>query len=575
MAKKKLTDEKAGKGRTSGKLTSKKPTTAQLNGKTEFPLSIEKAALQDVSEPVEPVLKKKRGTKTAPTQPASANGLSGLRKSKKTLPPVDDFNPAFAEEGQTMETVGRSADDDKEFLLASLPPETAVTRKVRAVKSRGPKKIFVLDTSVILYNHDSINNFEDNDVAIPITVLEELDNFKKGNDTKNFEAREFIRIIDALSENNTLTDWIPLVNSKGGRFKVVMNERSALDARLIFDDNKPDHRILNAALALSQENAERKVILVSKDINLRLKAKSLNITAEDFLTGKVKDVEGLYTGISTIVNLPGKVIDKLYQQGYCSPRDVGVKNPTPNHYYILRNTSTSALAFFNSVTNNIERIEKRSAFRITPRNAEQVFALHAILNPDVKLVTLQGVAGTGKTLLALAAALDQKRNFKQVFLARPIVPLSNKDLGFLPGDIKSKINPYMEPLYDNLKFIQSQFSEKDKEYKNITDSLESEKIVIQPLAYIRGRSISNVCFIVDEAQNLTPHEIKTIITRAGQNTKIIFTGDIYQIDTPYLDAQSNGLSYLIDKIKHRSIYAHVRLEKGERSELANLANELL
>lgn len=456
--------------------------------------------------------------------------------------------------------------------IASTEKPDAAPKVVRKPKK---KKIFVLDTSVILYNHNSINSFDDNDVAIPITVLEELDNFKKGNDTKNFEAREFIRIIDTLSENATLTDWIPLVKSKGGSFKVVMNERSDMDARKIFDDNKPDHRILNAAIGLVQEYPDRKVILVSKDINLRLKAKSLNVTAEDFLTGKIKDVEGLYTGISTINNLSSKVIDKLYQQGYCTAREIGVKEPVANHYFILRNTNTSALAFINSQTRRVERIEKRSAFRITPRNAEQVFAMHAILNPEVKLVTLQGVAGTGKTLLALAAALDQKRNFKQVFLARPIVPLSNKDIGYLPGDIKSKINPYMEPLYDNLKFIQSQYSEKDKEFKNITESLENEKLVIQPLAYIRGRSISNVCFIIDEAQNLTPHEVKTIITRAGQGTKIIFTGDIYQIDTPYLDAQSNGLSYLIDKVKHNAIYAHVRLEKGERSELANLANDLL
>lgn len=444
-----------------------------------------------------------------------------------------------------------------------------------AVKATSQKKIFVLDTSVILYNHDCIKTFDDNDVALPITVLEELDNFKKGNDTINFEAREFIRIIDHMSEQSTLTDWIPLEKTKGGKFKVIMNERSMLDARLIFDDNKPDHRILNAALSLSQEYPERKVILVSKDINLRLKAKSLNIVAEDYLTGKIKNVEGLYTGISTITGLPGSVIDKLYTAGSCKPKDIGIKNPAPNHYFILRNTNNSALAYYNASTDLIERIEKRTAFRIAPRNAEQVFAMHAILNPDVKLVTLQGVAGTGKTLIALAAALEQKRNFKQVFLARPVVPLSNKDIGFLPGDIKSKINPYMEPLNDNLKFIQSQFGEKDKEYKNITDSLENEKIVVQPLAYIRGRSISNVCFIVDEAQNLTPHEVKTIITRAGQNTKIIFTGDIYQIDTPYLDAQSNGLSYLIDKVKHHAIYAHVRLEKGERSELANLANDLL
>ena len=195
--------------------------------------------------------------------------------------------------------------------------------------------------------------------------------------------------------------------------------------------------------------------------------------------------------------------------------------------------------------------------------------------PDIKLVSLQGIAGTGKTLIALAAALEQKREYKQIYLARPIVPLSNKDIGYLPGDIKSKLNPYMEPLWDNLKFIQNQYNESDKEYSKITEMVAQEKLVITPLAYIRGRSLSNICFIVDEAQNLTPHEVKTIITRAGENTKIIFTGDIYQIDTPYLDAQSNGLSYLIDRLKDHELYAHMTLEKGERSELANLANHLL
>jgi PhoH-like ATPase len=265
----------------------------------------------------------------------------------------------------------------------------------------------------------------------------------------------------------------------------------------------------------------------------------------------------------------------IYSDGSIPPEYVGITNPIPNHYFILKNGKTSALTFYNPESERIEKIEKHACYKITPRNAEQVFAFHAILNPNVKLVTLQGIAGTGKTLLALAGALEQKRNFKQIYLARPIVPLSNKDIGYLPGDIKSKLNPYMEPLWDNLKFIQNQYNEKDKEYKVIADSVENEKLMITPLAYIRGRSISNVCFIVDEAQNLTPHEVKTIITRAGENTKIIFTGDIFQIDTPYLDSQSNGLSTLIDRIKKHPLYAHVRLEKGERSELANLANELL
>ncbi len=438
-----------------------------------------------------------------------------------------------------------------------------------------PKKIFVLDTSVILYNHNAINSFEDNDVAIPITVLEELDTFKKGNDTINFEAREFIRFMDKISGKFTMKNWRRLNGPDKGRFKVLMNEKSKTDACQIFGADKPDHRILNAALKLTEDYPDCKIILVSKDINLRVKAKSLSLQSEDFETGKVKDLESLYTGMSHLETVPPEAIDKLYSEGFCSLEEAGIPSSLPNHYYILKSPKNSALGFYNPITQRIERIEKHPVSRIMPRNAEQVFALHAILNPEVKLVTLQGIAGTGKTLLALAGAWEQRRNFKQVYLARPIVPLSNKDIGYLPGDIKSKLNPYMEPLWDNMKFIQNQYGEEDKEYKRITEAIEKEKLVITPLAYIRGRSISNVFFIVDEAQNLTPHEIKTIITRAGENTKIIFTGDIFQIDTPYLDAQSNGLSYLIDKIKHHGIYAHVRLEKGERSELANLANDLL
>lgn len=441
---------------------------------------------------------------------------------------------------------------------------------------RNTKKIFVLDTSVILYSHYAFYSFADNDVAIPITVLEELDCFKRGNETKNFETREFIRVMDRLSPSHSLQNWIAIDQPNHGRFKVVMQERTnGLDATKIFGENNADHRILNAAISLSEAYPRKKIILVSKDINLRLKAKSLNIMAEDFQTGKIKDLEALYTGNTVIEGLSKTIIDNIYAHDYCLPEDIGIDEPVANHYFVLKNSRTSVLVFYNPESQRIERIQKKSAYRITPKNAEQVFALHAITHPNIKLVTLQGVAGTGKTLLALAGALDQKKYYKQIYLARPIVPLSNKDIGYLPGDITSKLNPYMEPLWDNLKFIKNQFTEKDKEYKRITDAVEQEKLTITPLAYIRGRSISNVCFIVDEAQNLTPHEVKTIITRAGENTKIIFTGDIYQIDTPYLDSQSNGLSYLIDKIKHHEIYAHVRLEKGERSHLANLANKLL
>lgn len=450
-----------------------------------------------------------------------------------------------------------------------------MARTKKSASQDNGKKIFVIDTSVILHAHDAIMHFEEHDVGIPITVLEELDQFKKGNDTRNFEAREFIRMIDKLSAEHTLQDWIPL-NGKGkGNFRVVMNAKTEIDAEKIFDEKKADHKILNAALTLQGSYPERKVILVTKDINLRLKAKSLNLVSQDYETGKVKHIGSIYDD-KTVLQVNTQTISELYTSGSCDVEEViDPKKVINNGYFILKSSKNSALAYYNPTTQRIERVDKRQVHGITPKNAEQTFALHAILNPEIKLVTIQGIAGSGKTLLALAGALEQKREFKQIYLARPIVPLSNKDIGFLPGDIQSKINPYMQPLWDNLKFIQNQYQESDKEYKRITEMVNTEKLVITPLAYIRGRSLSNICFIVDEAQNLTPHEVKTIITRAGENTKIIFTGDIYQIDTPYLDTQSNGLSYLIDKIKSHALHAHVTLVKGERSELANLANDLL
>jgi PhoH-like ATPase len=373
-----------------------------------------------------------------------------------------------------------------------------------------------------------------------------------------------------------LQEWNP-INGKGkGNFKVLMDMHSAVDANKVFNEVKADHRILNAALQLQKDEKGKRVILVSKDVNLRLKAKSLGLQAEDYTTGKVQNISSLYTGRTVVEDIDANLINLLYEKGYCQPQELlGKLNPLKNHYYILKSGKKSALAYYNPFNGMLEHVEKRSVYGVKPRNAEQTFAIHAALKPDIKLVSIQGVAGTGKTLLALAAALEQKREYKQIYLARPIVPLSNKDIGYLPGDIKSKVNPYMEPLWDNLKFIQNQYSETDKEYSKITEMVSQEKLVITPLAYIRGRSLSNICFIVDEAQNLTPHEVKTIITRAGENTKIIFTGDIYQIDTPYLDSQSNGLSTLIDRLQDHELYAHITLEKGERSELANLANELL
>lgn len=443
-------------------------------------------------------------------------------------------------------------------------------------ESSKKRKIYVLDTSVILHDNNAINNFEENDIAIPITVLEELDNFKQGNSSKNFEARAFIRFIDRFSGKFTLQDWVPIEGEYKGRFRVIMPKAERqVDAEVIFDEKKPDHKILNSALSLKEEEPECKVILVTKDINLRLKAKALNLPAEDYETGKIKDVKNLYTGNALQEHVSADTINKIFEKGSIDVDKVLDEKPFDNHYFILKNGTQSTLTVYNPENKSLDRVEKQTAFGIKPKNAEQTFALHAILNPEIKLVTLQGVAGTGKTLLALAGALEQKQNFRQILIARPVVPLSNKDIGYLPGDITSKLNPYMEPLWDNLKFIKNQFSPSEKRYKQIEGMVENEKIVITPLTYIRGRSLSKVFFIIDEAQNLTPHEIKTIITRAGENTKLIFAGDIKQIDTPYLDAQSNGLSYVIDKLKGQRLFAHMTLEKGERSELANLATELL
>jgi len=437
------------------------------------------------------------------------------------------------------------------------------------------KKIFVLDTSVLLYDHQAVSNFQKNDIAIPITVLEELDNFKKGNDIINLHAREFIRFLDKLSDHNMLQNWIPLNGQTKGKIKVVNDEGSDVNAALAFGSDKNDHRIINAALKLKEKYSARKIVLVSKDINLRIKARSLNLDAEDYETIKIKDIKSLYRGKSELLLNNPEPINQLYKTGWVKPEDIMENEPVSNHYYIIKNHSNSGLAYYNSVENRIERVNKGHAYGISPKNAEQTFALHAIMNPQVALTTITGAAGTGKTLLALAGALEQRSQYKQIYLARPIVPLSNKDIGYLPGDVKSKINPYMQPLWDNLTFIKNQYKESDKQFKRINEMVETEKLRIVPLAYIRGRSLSNVIFIVDEAQNLTPHEVKTIITRAGENTKVIFTGDIFQIDTPYLDTQTNGLSYLVDRIHGNHLYAHINLEKGERSELANLASKLL
>ncbi|MBP1639246.1 MAG: PhoH family protein [Bacteroidetes bacterium] len=435
-------------------------------------------------------------------------------------------------------------------------------------------KKFILDTNVILHDYKCIYNFQENDIYLPITVLEELDKFKKGNDDINFNAREFTRDLDLLADNSIFTKGVNLGDGLGKLFIVTSYDYPEA-LQQMFAEKTPDHRIL--AVAYQIQKQYKNTIFVSKDINLRLKAKSLGINAEDYISDKVTSTDIFDKKHATFSHIEAHLVDELYKSkdgipvekfSFCSDIE-------PNECFIIKSTKSSVLAHYNPFSQNVERIEKNKVFGIEPRNAEQAFALNVMLDNNIKLVALTGKSGTGKTLLALAAALEQQENYQQILLARPIVALGNKDLGFLPGDDKRKVSPYMQPLFDNLNVIKHQFSYQGKEVYKIEEMQREQKLVIEALAYIRGRSLSNTFFIVDEAQNLTPHEIKTIITRAGEETKIIFTGDIQQIDQPYLDMNSNGLVYMIDRMRGQDLFAHINLMKGERSALSELASNLL
>lgn len=438
------------------------------------------------------------------------------------------------------------------------------------------RKNFVLDTNVILHDFRCLDNFEENDVYLPIVVLEELDKFKKGNDQINYNAREFLRQLDAITDDNLFTEGTPLGNGLGKLF-VETGIKAQERVYQIFPERIPDHRILSAVIEISERDAKVKTILVTKDINLRMKARAIGLTAEDYINDKVVDVLLFEKQHKTFKDMDSSVIDRLYS----TPEGISLDEfdldmaVTANECFVMKNGKKSVLTRYNPFTNKISRIEKQICYGIQPRNAEQSFAIEVLMDPEIKLVAITGKAGTGKTLLALAAALKQSENFEQILLARPIVALGNKELGFLPGDEKQKIAPYMQPLFDNLSVIKTHIPYGGAESRNIEEMQKSKKLEIEALAYIRGRSLSEMICIVDEAQNLTPHEIKTIITRAGEGTKMIFTGDLQQIDSPYLDAQSNGLAYVIDKMTGQDLFAHVNLVKGERSRLSEIASTLL
>ncbi len=445
-----------------------------------------------------------------------------------------------------------------------------------ALKSAKRSRLYVLDTNVLLHDSTAIWQFEEHDLAIPIIVLEEVDQFKRGTDTINLHAREIARSLDELaSKGGLISEGVPLGDGRG-KIRVVASGRLHPNVASVFLHDIPDHRILSTALEMKDENREREVILVSKDVSLRLKARSLGLTAQDYESDKIPDLDKLYKGRYLLEPVDDELIDLLFKAPFLAPLgDFKLSQVYPNAYFILRGHSKSAIARYEASENALIRVEKRTAFGIYPRNSEQTFAIDALTNPAIQLVTLSGKAGTGKTLLALAGAMESRRNYNQIYLARPIIPLANRDIGYLPGEIKDKIGPYMQPLWDNLGVIRSQFKSTDPMHARIQAMLDNEKLTISALAYIRGRSLNKVYFIVDEAQNLTGHEVKTIITRAGEGTKIVFTGDPQQIDSPYLDSRSNGLTRLIDRMKGQKIYAHVTLEKGERSHLSDLASDIL
>ncbi len=469
------------------------------------------------------------------------------------------------------------------------------------VPDKGPgskkPKIFVLDTNIILHDFKCIRHFQENDIVIPSAVIEELDKFKKGNDALSFNARNFMRELDRLTGNRMFGEHGVPIGKDRGNIKVELNHPFPHELRNLFQDDTQDHRILATAMWVRDNNPERFTALVTKDINLRMKAKAVGMEAQDYLTDKIDEQRVEYTRNEVIVKEnfdPAKCQELTYGRGWLSPEDLaygkhagqqsdradGIEDrPAPNQLYCFRwgenGHEASSCARYDSRTDRIVLVKKQYAYGISPRNEEQKFAMDACLNKDIRLVSLTGGAGTGKTLIALASALEQEKDYEQIILSRPTVILGNQDIGFLPGDEKTKMGPFIQPLLDNLNVIRSTCRQGSRQATRIDAMLKEEKLLITPLAYIRGRSLGNVYFIIDEAQNLTPHEIKTIITRAGEGTKMVFTGDLFQIDQPYLDMWSNGLAHLGEKMAGQPLFEHINLRKGERSELSDLASRLL
>ena len=440
-------------------------------------------------------------------------------------------------------------------------------------------KIFVLDTNVILHDYKAIRKFKDNDIVIPVAVVEELDKFKKGTDQLAYNARGFMRDMDRITDGRLFgRDGIPI--AKGlGKIKIEPNHPFPDEMKDLFKDDIQDHRILSTAIWIRDNNPGRFVALVTKDINLRMKSKAAGMEVQDYMTDRLEDekVENSIKEVIIIDNPAQETVQALLfgPNNAISWKAFGKTRPKPNQLYKLRNDKDMVCARFDADKDQVVLVKTSYVYGIKPLNDEQRFAVEACLNPEVKLVSMTGGAGTGKTLIALASALEQARDYDQIILTRPTVVLGNQEIGFLPGDQKTKMSPFIQPLMDNLNVIKSRFKSTSKEAQKLDAMLKEEKLLISPLAYIRGRSLGRVFFICDEAQNLTPNEVKTIITRAGEGTKMVFTGDIFQIDQPYLDQWSNGLTHLNEKMGGQKLFEHVFLRIGERSELSDIASKLL
>ncbi len=442
------------------------------------------------------------------------------------------------------------------------------------------KKNFVLDTNVLLYDPNALRSFKDNNVIIPIYVIEEVDTFKKDLSELGRNARHVSRILDELRTGGLLTDGVHIPGKNGSTLRVAFADE-ALPPRFALDSQSADNRILATARQVKKEDPDTPLVFISKDINLRIRAASMGLQAADYVLEKT-DISDLHSGIYERT-IPEEQLGRIYQDGEIEMPEPRTEQPPvpPNAFVILQSleTGNSALSRVapNAHTLRLLKGQGPQVWGIRPRNKEQRFALELLLDDNIRLVTLVGQAGTGKTLLALAAGLQktaEEQAYQRLLVSRPVFPLG-KDIGFLPGEINDKLRPWMQPVHDNLELLLGISASDKKRGRSSNELLDLDLVHIEPLTYIRGRSIPKQFMLVDEAQNLTPHEVKTIITRAGDDTKIVLTGDPYQIDNSYLDATNNGLVHVVNRFRDDDISGHVTLTKGERSDLAERAARLL